>query len=74
MTNSMINEVQLQEHEGLTKLLDIKGLCKYFDISEKTAYILIKRRDFPSFKVRGKYRIMVDKLPEWMEKHCKDKK
>lgn len=74
MSNSTICEVQTQQYQGLTKLLDIKGLCKYFDISEKTAYILIKSRDFPAFKVKGKYRIMVDKLSEWMEKHCKDKK
>ena len=69
-----ICEGQSEQFQGLPKLLDIKELCIYFDISYKTAYSLIKSRDFPSFKVKGKYRIMLDKLPQWMEKHCRDKK
>lgn len=54
-----------------SNLLNIKGLCDYFDISEKTAYTLVRRRDFPSIKVGGQYRILSDKLQDWMEKQTK---
>ena len=55
----------------MTQLFNMKQLMEYFDISEKTAYKLVHRRDFPSIKVGGQFRIIVDKLPEWMEKQSK---
>ena len=55
----------------MTQLYNIKQLCEYFDISEKTAYTLVHRRDFPSVKIGGQYRIIVDKLPEWLEKQSR---
>jgi excisionase family DNA binding protein len=59
---------------GLSTLLDIKGLCQYFNISEKTAYNLVRSRDFPSFKVNGKYRILAVDLAKWMEKQSRCRK
>lgn len=58
----------------LPKLINIKELCSYFDVSEKTAYILVKDRDFPSVKIGGKYRVIVDELPGWLEKQSKKRK
>jgi len=58
----------------LPKLINIKELCSYLDVSEKTAYILVKSRDFPSVKIGGKYRIIVDELPGWLEKQSKKRK
>jgi predicted DNA-binding transcriptional regulator AlpA len=70
----MIELLQVSEEKALPQLLDIPGLCKYLDISPKTAYIMVRRRDFPSFKAQGKYRIIVSELVEWMKKHAKTKK
>ena len=58
----------------LTKLFNVKDLSKYFNISEKTAYNLIRQRNFPSIKVGGQYRIIVDELVKWMDKQSKGKK
>jgi excisionase family DNA binding protein len=58
----------------MSELYNIKQLCEYFDISETTAYTLVHRRDFPSVKIGGKFRIIVDKLPEWLEKKSKTEK
>jgi excisionase family DNA binding protein len=54
--------------------LDIRGLCKYFKISEKTAYNLARERDFPSFKVNGKYRVIESDLAKWMDRKSKHRK
>ena len=59
---------------SLPKLINVKELCIYLKISEKTAYILVKHREFPSVKVGGKYRIIVDELPGWLEKQSKKRK
>lgn len=58
----------------LPKLINIKELCSYLDASEKTAYILVRNRDFPSVKIGGKYRIIVDELPDWLDKQSKKRK
>jgi len=60
--------------DTLPKLINIKELCCYLDVSEKTAYILVRSRDFPSVKIGGKYRIIADELPGWLEKQSKKKK
>ena len=59
---------------NLSRLLDVRSLSVYMDISEKTAYNLVRRRDFPSFKVGGQYRVLVDELKQWMERQTKAKK
>lgn len=58
----------------LPKLINIKELCSYLDVSEKTAYILVRSRDFPSVKIGGKYRIIADQLPDWLDKQSKKRK
>jgi excisionase family DNA binding protein len=60
--------------QTLSNLLDIRGLCKYFKISEKTAYNLARERDFPSFKVNGKYRVIESDLAKWMDRKSKHRK
>ena len=53
-------------------LYTVKQLCEYMNISEKTAYTLVKRRDFPSFKVGGQFRINITKLSDWIDKESKN--
>ena len=52
----------------LPKLINIKELCSYLDVSEKTTYILVRSRDFPTVKIGGKYRIIVDEPPGCLDK------
>jgi excisionase family DNA binding protein len=59
---------------SLPKLINIKELCNYLDVSEKTAYILVRGRDFLSVKIGGKYRIIVDDLVGWLEKQSRKRK
>lgn len=55
----------------MTGFYTTKQLAEYFNISYSIANILVHRRDFPSIKVGGQFRTIVDKLPEWMEKQTK---
>lgn len=55
----------------MSNLLNIKQLCEYLQISETTCYALVRRRDFPSVKIGGQYRIIEDKLNDWLEKQSK---
>lgn len=72
--NQFENENSNSEIRPLSSLLDMDGLCEYFEISKKTAYNLVRERDFPSFKVNGKYRIIVNDLSKWMERKAKCRK
>ena len=58
----------------LPKLINIKELCTYLDVSEKTEYILVRGRDFPSVKIGGKYRIIEDQLSDWLDKQSRKRK
>ena len=58
----------------MTPLYSVKQLCEYLRISGKTAYALVRRRDFPSLKVGGQFRIDSTKLSEWIEKESKKAK
>lgn len=58
----------------MSQIYNVKQLCEYLDISETTAYSLVRRRDFPSVKIGGQYRILFDKLQEWLEKKSKSEK
>ncbi len=71
------NQEQVREvrtmifEDKLSDLLDIDGLCKYFNISSKTAYELVRQRDFPSLKVGGQYRVIKNDLAKWMDRQSK---
>jgi excisionase family DNA binding protein len=58
----------------MDKLYTFKELCQCLDISETTGYTLVRRRDFPSVKIGGQYRIMGSKLEEWLEKQSRSVK
>ena len=49
-----------------------KDLCDYLQICQSTAYSLMKRKDFPSFRVpygkgRGSWRVQKDALDQWID-------
>ena len=62
------------ENTGLPKLISVKELKEYLHCNDNTAYELVKRRDFPSFRINSRYYINIDKFIEWMEKESKKDK
>jgi hypothetical protein len=58
------------------KLITPKELYDYFNkgnreiIGLKKIYSLIKRKDFPSLKIGGKFFIIEQKVDEWLNKQA----
>ena len=55
----------------MDKLLTLSELSTYLGIGKTKTYQLVRRRDFPSLKLGGEYRILSNKLAEWLEKQSK---
>lgn len=60
--------------KNLPELIGVKDLMEYFDCGIDAAYMLVRRRDFPSFKMGNKHYVVKDKLADWVEKECRKKK
>lgn len=46
--------------------------AKYLGVGRNVMYEdLLKRKDFPCFKIGQKYYINKDKLQDWIDKQCK---
>ena len=50
------------------RLLTIQELAKYFQVSAKTVYRLIQRKQIPCYKVANQWRFKWSVIQEWMEK------
>lgn len=55
----------------LPELMDIKQLREYFDCGIDAAYMLVRRKDFPSFKLGKRYYIVKDRLVDWVDRQSK---
>lgn len=51
----------------LPELMSVKELQLYLHIGKEKAYELVKSEGFPSFKLRGRYYIVKQKLVRWLE-------
>jgi excisionase family DNA binding protein len=60
--------------ENLPKLINVNELKEYLGCSTNMAYKLVKQRNFPSIKIGKRYKIMVEKIPDWLENQSKLKK
>ena len=56
-----------------TKLLTVSELQQLLDIGRDTAYNLVHRKDFPSVKLGREFRVLPDKLNDWLEKQQRNK-
>ena len=54
-------------------MITVSDLQKLLDIGKETAYNLVHRKDFPSIKLGKEYKILVEQLPEWLQKQQKNK-
>lgn len=54
-------------------MITVPELQKTLDIGRDTAYNLVRRKDFPSVKFGREYRVLVDKLSDWILKQQKNK-
>jgi excisionase family DNA binding protein len=50
------------------RLLTIDEIAKYLQVSTKTVYRMIHRRQIPCYKVANQWRFRWDVIQEWMEK------
>lgn len=57
----------------LPDLLSPQDVKRYLGCSDKTIYTLCKRRDFPAFRIGGRYYINKSDLSEWIKKESKKK-
>ena len=51
----------------LPKLITPKELKAYLGCNNNRVYELVNRRDFPSFRIGGKYYIIYDDFINWMK-------
>jgi excisionase family DNA binding protein len=51
----------------------VPELQKLLSCGKETAYNLVRRKDFPSIKIGKEYRVLIEKLPAWIEKQQKNK-
>ncbi|MCD6386422.1 helix-turn-helix domain-containing protein [Candidatus Sumerlaeota bacterium] len=50
------------------QLLTVKNLAEYLQVSERTVYRLIKRREIPHIKIGNQWRFKKQMIDEWLEK------
>ena len=75
--NGASNEA-VRKGKGMEYILEMRmatvaELQKILDVGQGTAYNLVRRKDFPSVKLGREYRVMVDKLEEWIAKQQRNK-
>lgn len=56
---------------SLPELLTVPELQEYLKCKKDLAYKVVHQKDFPSFKVGGKYYVNKDKLPDWIDRQCR---
>lgn len=56
----------------MDKLLTLKDLKEYFNISDKTMTKLLHTKGFPVFKIGRSYYIPETELTEWIKKQVKN--
>ena len=49
------------------RLLTIEELAKYLQVSPKTVYRMIQRREIPCYKVANQWRFKWNVIQEWLE-------
>ncbi|MCH5185852.1 MAG: helix-turn-helix domain-containing protein [Oscillospiraceae bacterium] len=51
-----------------SEILDTSNIMEIFGISKAGAYRLMRKKDFPSFKMLGKYSVQKQSLIKWLER------
>lgn len=59
------------KEKSLPELMTINQLMDHFEITANTAYNLVKKRNFPAFKVGREWRIIKDDLTSWERARAK---
>ena len=55
------------------RTLTIKELAKYLNVTERTIYNLLERRELPGFKVGANWRFRKEDIDKWIEQNMKNK-
>lgn len=55
----------------MPKLMSVKELAEYLDLSQRTIYNMISRGEIPFIKIGGQYRFRQDRIDEWLEQRSR---
>ena len=55
------------------QMISVKEISEVLGIGLNQAYDLVKRDDFPSFKVGQKYLVPANKFMDWLDAQCRKK-
>lgn len=58
-------------YQDLPELITVYELRDYLKCGHNQAYELVRRKDFPSFKIGSKYYVNKSALAEWIERQSK---
>lgn len=63
LTLSVTETVEQKEQK---RLLTVNDLCDALQVSRPVAYRLLKREDFPAFRLEGRWKVPSDGLNRWI--------
>ena len=74
----MIGDIEItndrtQNQSIIPDMITVAELQQLFGIGRDTAYNLVRRKDFPSIKLGGEYRVFTGELGGWLIKQKKNK-
>lgn len=55
----------------MQKLMSVKELAEYLDLSQRTIYNMIGRDEIPFIKIGGQYRFKRNQIDEWLEQESR---
>jgi len=54
--------------EEFPEILGLEEIMELFNLGKAGAYRLLRRKDFPSFKLMGKYAVQKKSLIKWLDR------
>lgn len=67
----------MKAFEEYPEILDTEEIMEIFDISRASAYRLMRRKDFPAFKIAGRFTVQKRTLIKWLDRQerlgCQEK-
>lgn len=63
--------LESKKNIDIPQLMSAPELKVYLKCNNNTLYTLLRRRDFPSFRIGRRHYINKNELVKWIEKECK---
>lgn len=66
MADKLLSVAETADQREWPQLLSVDNLCGALQVSRPVAYRLLKREDFPSFRLEGRWKVPADGLRRWI--------